>query len=715
MKIYVHGNCQAPALADLIAVAGGGSIEVASLQAYSLDLEADRLTYLDLVTTSDVIITQPVSDLYRGVDWLSPKWIKTNARPDARVLVFPVVYHRGQIPQCFTLEGFHNGRLAYHDAHALDYFLRGESADAFIEDTSRSDFLPDSFVLSELSRTMLELLRREHSAAADVSVSDIIASRLTTSQPLYTVNHPSKAVMGELAERVMRLIGRSEAIEYGGVDMLDRFIMPPYISSALALGCSGEGLWLDDMRFDGQTEKRWDFFSAVFEEYAEIGSATLRAAVAQSGDISGYLDRYRAAGRLAPPHEDNRRLVNALYSTFLGRRGTSDEIVHHLQTLRREGFDRMVETFPRSSEFAAVGGGAVLQERFATQDSMPVIRELHRIPHPDIVARQRGGDPSSSESPTTGLQALTARISQAAGKLARRLAADRRHAPEASASGGAAPTLEIEATGAAEPSGEGEAGMAGSGALPVLTIVVPMAGRGSRFADSGYSLPKPLISVGDQPMIKVVIDNLRPARPHRFVFICQTDHIERYGLEQKLRSWAPSCEIVGLDGVTEGAACTVLAARAHIGSGPLMIANSDQFVEVDMEAYLDTMSGDLDGLIMTMQASDPKWSFAEIGADNLVRRVVEKEVVSEEATVGVYNFADGMDFVRGAEAMITRNERVNGEFYVAPVYNELIARGAKIAYMNVGSVSHGMYGLGTPEDLEVFLDAKVRPFADASA
>jgi dTDP-glucose pyrophosphorylase len=235
-----------------------------------------------------------------------------------------------------------------------------------------------------------------------------------------------------------------------------------------------------------------------------------------------------------------------------------------------------------------------------------------------------------------------------------------------------------------------------------LTIVVPMAGRGSRFAEAGYKDPKPLIPVKGTPMIKLVIDNLRPSRPHRFVFICQREHVRAYGLERRLGEWAPGSAIVQLDGVTEGAACSVLTAEAFLDETPLMIANSDQYLDVSIDDYLGGMAG-LDGLIMTMTADDPKWSFVAVDERGCAVEVAEKVPISNEATVGVYNFAHGRDFARAAREMIARDLRVNGEFYVAPVYNMLIAEGARIGIRNIGAEAAGMYGLGIPADLELFL------------
>lgn len=241
----------------------------------------------------------------------------------------------------------------------------------------------------------------------------------------------------------------------------------------------------------------------------------------------------------------------------------------------------------------------------------------------------------------------------------------------------------------------------------MLNIVVPMAGRGQRFADAGYADPKPLIPVHGQPMIRLVIHNLTPSCPHRFHFLIQREHAERYGLDQKLAGWAPGCTVTALDGVTEGAACTVLLARDRIDNdAPLMIANCDQYIEARIDDYLAAL-GDADGLIMTMWADDPKWSFVRRDGAGRVTGVVEKEVVSNEATVGVYNFRRGRDFVAAADAMIAAGFRVNGEFYVAPAYDRMIAAGAEIVCHDIGHLGAGMHGLGTPRDLQDFLASPV--------
>ena len=211
----------------------------------------------------------------------------------------------------------------------------------------------------------------------------------------------------------------------------------------------------------------------------------------------------------------------------------------------------------------------------------------------------------------------------------------------------------------------------------MLNIVVPMAGRGSRFATAGFALPKPLIPVhGTAPMIRLVIENLRPSVPHRFLFLCLQEHLDTYNVGETLAAWAgTNTEIIPVKAVTEGAACTVLLAKEFINNDePMMIANSDQWVDIEIDDYLAAMdTQNADGLIMTMWADHPKWSYVRLDAGNVITEVVEKQVVSNEATVGIYNYRRGSDFVKAAESMIAQNLRTNGEFYVAPAYNEMIA------------------------------------------
>ncbi len=238
----------------------------------------------------------------------------------------------------------------------------------------------------------------------------------------------------------------------------------------------------------------------------------------------------------------------------------------------------------------------------------------------------------------------------------------------------------------------------------MLNIVIPMAGRGSRFQDAGYAFPKPLIDVKGKTMIEVVINNLKPKTDYRFIFICQKEHYEKYDLHNILKNATNNkFEVIQINGITEGAACTVLTAMKYINNDDeLLIANSDQFISTDINRFIDTARKDKrDGLIMTFKASHPKWSYARVDKGGQVLEVAEKQVISDKATVGIYYFKKGSDFVKAAQSMIEKNIKHNNEFYVCPVFNEMIVADKKIHISDIPIAK--MHGLGTPEDLRAFL------------
>lgn len=238
----------------------------------------------------------------------------------------------------------------------------------------------------------------------------------------------------------------------------------------------------------------------------------------------------------------------------------------------------------------------------------------------------------------------------------------------------------------------------------MINIVIPMAGQGSRFAKAGYEKPKPFIDVAGKPMIVRVLENL--AYPDaRYILIGRKEHLEKEHALVKQIEREFNAVFIPIDKLTEGTACTVLYARKYIDNDdPLLIANSDQIVDMNIAHFIDDCAQrNLDGSILTFidKHSDPKWSFAKLDEDRLVTEVQEKVVISEYATVGIYLYAKGRDFVDSAIDMIIENDRVNNEFYTCPTYNYAIGEGKKIGIYNI-DFEH-MHGIGTPEDLNLYL------------
>lgn len=229
-----------------------------------------------------------------------------------------------------------------------------------------------------------------------------------------------------------------------------------------------------------------------------------------------------------------------------------------------------------------------------------------------------------------------------------------------------------------------------------INVLIPMAGLGSRFAEKKYSLPKPLIRVFDKPMIQLVVESLN--LDANYIFIVQKSHRSMYDLDVVLKGIAPNSKIVEVDGLTDGAASTTLAAADLIDNDiPLVIANSDQVILWDSHEFASLVASY--DVIALFKANDSKWSYSVI-EDGSITRIAEKEVISDNANVGIYGWSKGSDYVKYAKQMINKNIKTNNEFYIAPVYNEAILDGKKIIPYFINE----MNGIGTPEDLEAYID-----------
>ena len=231
-----------------------------------------------------------------------------------------------------------------------------------------------------------------------------------------------------------------------------------------------------------------------------------------------------------------------------------------------------------------------------------------------------------------------------------------------------------------------------------------MAGLGSRFSKAGYLRPKPFIDVNGKPMIERVLENLQLPDAN-YILIANKLHIEKEKKLAKQLTEKYNVKFIEISKVTEGTACTILFARNLINNSyPLLIANSDQIIDIKISQFIeDNFNRNLDGSILTFvePSKNPKWSYAKLNSNNLVELVKEKKAISDIATVGIYLFTKGSSFVDAAIEMIINNYRVNSEIYSCPVYNYCIKKNKKICIYNIESSN--MNGLGTPEDLKKYL------------
>ena len=235
-----------------------------------------------------------------------------------------------------------------------------------------------------------------------------------------------------------------------------------------------------------------------------------------------------------------------------------------------------------------------------------------------------------------------------------------------------------------------------------MNVLIPMAGAGSRFAKVGYKNPKPLISVDGKAMIERVVENIGLPNVN-YIFIAQKKHLlDNPEIKQKLQTCVKNATIVEIEGLTEGAACTTLLAKDFIDNDqPLLICNADQWVDWNPGHFINFVRN-ADGAIPYFLSDSPKHSYSKINFHTgFIDQVAEKQVISNFATVGIYYWNSGAQYVECAERMIKRNIRFNNEFYICPVYNELIhhCNGKVLPYP-----VFEMRGMGTPEELNKFLE-----------
>lgn len=239
-----------------------------------------------------------------------------------------------------------------------------------------------------------------------------------------------------------------------------------------------------------------------------------------------------------------------------------------------------------------------------------------------------------------------------------------------------------------------------------FTLVVPMAGEGSRFK-AEYNLPKPLIPVDGEPMF---VRSIKCTGVHELpelkeiVFLVRREHVDEYAIGDVVREHFWNARVVVVDELTEGAACTVMLAEEYINNtNGMAVLNCDQIMGLDIhDWWQSTQDGGTDGSVWTFECpdQDPKWSYSKTREDDAtwIERVAEKDPISTHATAGFYYWRNGCDFVRAVQDMIAADDRTNNEFYLCPTINYNIRRGQIFRNYNIDS----MHGTGTPEDLREY-------------
>lgn len=237
-----------------------------------------------------------------------------------------------------------------------------------------------------------------------------------------------------------------------------------------------------------------------------------------------------------------------------------------------------------------------------------------------------------------------------------------------------------------------------------MTFVIPMAGHGSRFINEGYILPKYMIEVQGKTLFEYSLESLPIEIANKLIFVC----LKKHELDFKVSAFIKekinhhSIEIVLLDEITRGQAETVYMARDQINeNGELLIYNIDTYFKSStLKSTLLDKNHKKDGVLGAFidQSDDEKWSFAQIDSNGIVTKTTEKEKISNYALTGLYHFSKSNDFLNIAKKWIEEGRTVRDEFYIAPMYNDLIAEGRSF----VLDIVDEFIPLGTPAEVKKF-------------
>jgi NDP-sugar pyrophosphorylase family protein len=229
-----------------------------------------------------------------------------------------------------------------------------------------------------------------------------------------------------------------------------------------------------------------------------------------------------------------------------------------------------------------------------------------------------------------------------------------------------------------------------------MIILIPIAGQAKSFSQAGFVFPKALVEILGKPMIQWVIENCR-ALDAGFVFVCNYEDIRLYNLDTMLKVLAPGCRVTIQERPAQGAACSALLAVDHINNDDeLIVAGGDQYLDVDLASVIGEFRDSVaDAGVITFPSVHPQYSYAQVDEDNWVIEVAEKKPISAHATVGIYWYRRGVDFVEAAMRMIEKRDMFNGQYYLCPVFNQLILGNKRI--LNKSIRAEEFVSFGTPD------------------
>ena len=223
----------------------------------------------------------------------------------------------------------------------------------------------------------------------------------------------------------------------------------------------------------------------------------------------------------------------------------------------------------------------------------------------------------------------------------------------------------------------------------MINILIPLGGKSDFFNTIEYPFPKPLVEINGKSMIEMVIENLNSIKKDiRFIFIVKSDDCQKYHLDNVLDLLTDSkCVIIKLGGETKGAVCSALMAIEQINNqDKLIISNGDQIINHDLNEIFDGFEDEnIDAGVVCFTSVHPKWSYVRLDENNKIVETAEKRPLSKNAIAGFYYFKHGCDFVQSAMKSIENDANVDGLYYIAPTFNEMVLENKNLEMFQINN------------------------------
>jgi dTDP-glucose pyrophosphorylase len=240
-----------------------------------------------------------------------------------------------------------------------------------------------------------------------------------------------------------------------------------------------------------------------------------------------------------------------------------------------------------------------------------------------------------------------------------------------------------------------------------LALIVPAAGRGSRFVKQGILEPKPLVDLRGRPFFWWATESVRRSvNLRQIIYVVLEEHVKSFSIDSRIKNFYPDATIVVIPDITSGAAETAKTGLNALASdGPVAINDCDHaFICGAIGKTVLQLNGHLDAALMCFQSKNPAYSYVKLNNDGKIIGTVEKKVISPYAIAGCYFFSSSTNYFQCYEQY--KKECPYNELFISGIFNVLANNTSNINLLELDR----HVSFGTPEEKNEISEARFTPF-----